>query len=302
MLSNQSYFKHFLKYPISRTSRKFIRQYRKDKELEVFLIMTLVVKNEEDILEKNIRFHKAMGVDGFIVTSHNCTDKTNEILAKLKKEGLVFEIIYKNTKGHEHHIWVNDMVNIAKEKYKANWVINADADEFYYSKFLNLKLNIIQAIKNGLNVLIVDSTFLFPTDEADFVRDSHYFVTKPFQQFEADSLGIIDDKKFAMFIGSQECTKIIHNTKDFISATDGNHSILMRHQKEFFDSNISLYHYHIRNYKGYEEKVKRWLDSAFCMEQGKGEHMKAMINLYKQGKLEQNFKEQWGGGYKEFSH
>lgn len=117
-MQKRDYLKHFLKYPISRTSRKFIRQYRKNKELEVFLIMTLVVKNEEDILEKNIRFHKAMGVDGFIVTTHNSNDKTNEILEKLQKEGLVFEIIYKNTQAHQHHIWVNDMVLLAKKNIK----------------------------------------------------------------------------------------------------------------------------------------------------------------------------------------
>ena len=28
------------------------------------LIMTLLVKNEEGMLEENLRFHKAMGVDG----------------------------------------------------------------------------------------------------------------------------------------------------------------------------------------------------------------------------------------------
>lgn len=300
-MQKRDYLKHFLKYPISRTSRKFIRQYRKNKELEVFLIMTLVVKNEEDILEKNIRFHKAMGVDGFIVTTHNSSDKTNEILEKLQKEGLVFEIIYKNTQAHQHHIWVNDMVLLAKKKYKANWIINADADEFYYSQFLNLKLNIIEAVKNGLNTLIVDSTFLFPTDEADFLRDSHYFVTKPFQKFEAQALNISNNKRFSIFIGSQNCTKVIHNTKDFKSSTDGNHSVLMTQQKQFFDANIRLYHYHIRNYKGYEEKVKRWLDSAHYMPKGQGLHMKRMINLYKEGKLKQNYEEQWGGGIKRFS-
>ena len=35
--------------------------------MDVKLLMTLVVKNEENIVEENIRFHCAMGVDGFIV-------------------------------------------------------------------------------------------------------------------------------------------------------------------------------------------------------------------------------------------
>lgn len=35
------------------------------------LIMTLLVKDEEEMLEKNLIFHKSLGVDGFIVTDNN---------------------------------------------------------------------------------------------------------------------------------------------------------------------------------------------------------------------------------------
>lgn len=297
---NKDYFKHLIRYPISRTSRRFIKTYRENRRLNIYLMMTLVVKNEAKILEKQIRFHKAMGVDAFIVTSHNSTDKTNEILEKLKAEGFVLEILYKSSQSHQHHIWVNDMIDIAKKKYKADWIINADADEFYYSKHLNLKVDIGEAIKAGLNNLWVDSTFLFPTDEEDYLRNSYYFIVKPFQSFEAKNLGIKDNKNFEIFIGSQECTKVIHNTKDFESITDGNHSVKMRNQKQFLASNVVLYHYHIRNYKEYEEKVKRWLDSAHYMPNGQGEHMKIMIKLYQQGKLRENYEAQFGTKMKDF--
>lgn len=300
MQNKQDYLRHLMKYPLSRKSRKFVKEYLENKRLRVYLLMTLVVKDEEEIIEKQIRFHKAMGVDAFIVTSHNSTDKTNEILKKLKMEGLIVEILYKNSQAHQHHVWVNDMVDIATKKYKADWVINADADEFYYSKCLNLKADIADAIKAGLNNLWVDSTFLFPTDEDDYLRDSHYFVVKPFQNFEAENLGIENNKNFEIFIGSQECTKVIHNTKDFEGITDGNHSVKMRNQRQFFASNIILYHYHIRNYKGYEQKIKRWLSSAHCMPEGQGEHMKTMISLYKQGKLRENYETQFGTAMKEF--
>ena len=44
------------------------------------LIMTLLVKNEEAMLERNLHFHKQMGVDGFIVTDNNSSDGTMRIL------------------------------------------------------------------------------------------------------------------------------------------------------------------------------------------------------------------------------
>lgn len=38
------------------------------------ITMTLLVRNEADILEDNIRFHHAMGVDSFIVMDNLSTD------------------------------------------------------------------------------------------------------------------------------------------------------------------------------------------------------------------------------------
>ncbi len=36
------------------------------------IIMTILVRNEENIIEENVLFHKAMGVDGIIITD-NCS-------------------------------------------------------------------------------------------------------------------------------------------------------------------------------------------------------------------------------------
>ena len=50
------------------------------------LVMTLLVKNEADIIEMNIRVHAALGVDSFVVMDHMSTDGTRDILESLGKE------------------------------------------------------------------------------------------------------------------------------------------------------------------------------------------------------------------------
>ena len=50
------------------------------------IVMTLLVKNEEDMIERHLQYHKQMGVDAFIVTDNNSTDHTPEILARYVKE------------------------------------------------------------------------------------------------------------------------------------------------------------------------------------------------------------------------
>lgn len=280
----------WLKWAFSRKARRRMKE-------NIKLIMTLVVRNEEDIIEQNIRFHCAMGVDGVIVISHNSTDNTNVILEKLKSEGLVLEIIEKTTPNHQHSIWVNEMVKIAKNKYGADWIINADADEFYYSNSLNLKKSILQC--DGASSLWVDSIFLFPDDKKDFLN-STYFVARPFQKFEADMLDLFNDKLYEDFIGSQGCTKVIHKTKGFVSICDGNHDVKMRPNKKFQSADIRLYHYHIRNYIGMEQKVARWFESIFLLPEGQGDHMKYMVNLYKTGKLREEYDRKFGEKMRNF--
>lgn len=270
--------------------RKLHREY---KERHMKLIMTYLVKDEEAIIEKNIRFHHAMGVDGFIVTSHNSTDRTNDILENLKKEGLVLEIIKQTDPSYKQDIWVGEMIILAKNKYKANWVINADADEFYYSKSLNLKKSILKA--PSANVLWVDSTFSYPADVDDF-----YFVTRPFQSYEADMLGIANDEKYKKFIGSQGCTKVIHKTRNFKKISMGNHDVQMRKARKIQSADIVLYHYHVTTYARFEEKVARWLSSAHLIPIGQCSHIKRLIELYQQGKLEDEYDEQYGDDMRNF--
>lgn len=291
----RKYIKHLIKYPFSRTSRNYIKNYQSN----IKLIMTLLVKNEEDILEKNIRYHKAMGVDGFIVTSHNSTDKTNEILKKLQDEGLVLEIIYETDPTYHQSLFVDRMIKLAKNKYKADWIINADADEFYYSKNLNLKTSIFEAKKAGLNVIWVDSIFLFPDNQENYLEESCYFVTKPFQDFEIKQLGLENDERFKEFTGSQGCTKVIHNTKDYKKIHMGNHDVKMKnHNRKMKTSDVLLYHYHIRNYKQQEEKVLRYINTE--MPKNCGTHMLSMIELYKNGKLKENYEKYFGDEIRNF--
>ena len=44
------------------------------------LSMVILVKNEEDIIEKNIKFHSKMGIDNFVIMDNNSDDNTRDIL------------------------------------------------------------------------------------------------------------------------------------------------------------------------------------------------------------------------------
>lgn len=47
------------------------------------ITMTLLVRNEQDIIAENIWFHHALGVDSFIVMDNLSTDATADIVKAL---------------------------------------------------------------------------------------------------------------------------------------------------------------------------------------------------------------------------
>ncbi|MFR9603469.1 MAG: glycosyltransferase family 2 protein, partial [Rikenellaceae bacterium] len=128
------------------------------------LIMTLLVKNEEHLLEQNLIFHKEMGVDSFIVTDNNSTDSTPEIIKKYEEKGWIVESIKETSTNYNQKRWVDRMIWLAKRKYRANWVINADADEFWYSPQGDLKHEIVPEA----NVLRCRVVNMYPEEGVDF--------------------------------------------------------------------------------------------------------------------------------------
>lgn len=81
----------------------------------------------------------SLGIDGILVTDNGSTDSTMEILKKYQEKGWIKEIIVNTSTTHPQAICVDKMIHIAKEKYHADWVINVDADEFWWTPLRNLK-------------------------------------------------------------------------------------------------------------------------------------------------------------------
>ena len=290
---DKEFLTNIIRYPVSKRARSYVEKYfDKKASKKIRLIMTLLVKDEEEILEKNIRFHKEMGVDGFIVTSHNSKDKTDEILEKLKEEGIVLEIIYEKDPAYHQVKFVDRMIKIAKRKYKADWIINADADEFYYSKSLNLKNEIYTAQKAGCNVIDVESTRIFPEDNSDYLNN-YYFVKNPFQEFEIEMLGL-NNNILKHYAGLYCCPKVIHRAKGYRKIEMGNHDIKMFGKKRVTSSNIVLYHFIVRSYQAQIDKLTRYKESINLISKGFGDHTRNMIKLYEEGKLKEEFDKEYG--------
>ena len=100
--------------------------------------MTLVVRDEEEILEDTLEYHLGAGVDLVLVTDHRSEDRTPEILESYERRGLV-RAFREDGRFNDQDAWQTRMARAAYVDHEADWVILGDADEFWWPRGASLK-------------------------------------------------------------------------------------------------------------------------------------------------------------------
>ena len=115
--------------------------------------MTLLVRDEEDILAANLDFHLAQGVDFVIATDNLSTDRTPAILSSYERRG-VLRTIHEPADDYSQAVWVTRMARLAAVEHGADWVINNDADEFWWPGHGSLR-DVLGAVPPDIGVVAV---------------------------------------------------------------------------------------------------------------------------------------------------
>lgn len=93
--------------------------------------MTMIVRDEDDVLEANLVHHLSQGADLVLVTDHRSTDGTPEILDAYARAGHV-RVIRETGEDYLQQQWQQRMARMAATELGADWVIGVDADEFWW--------------------------------------------------------------------------------------------------------------------------------------------------------------------------
>ena len=102
------------------------------------LVMTLLARDEEDIVASWLDFHLNAGVDFVVATDNRSNDGTTEILERYEREGHV-HLIREAGEDLRQDEWVTRMARLAATDFGADWVINSDADEFWWPRGPSLR-------------------------------------------------------------------------------------------------------------------------------------------------------------------
>ena len=176
------------------------------------LVMTLLARDEADIVEAWLAYHLNAGADFVIATDNRSEDGTTEILERYAREGHV-HLIREPGEDLRQNEWVTRMARLAATDFGADWVINSDADEFWWPRGASLR-DVLAAVppRYGTVGAFLRMFVPRPGDEAPFERMTVRF----------SALAPINDPASLY----KPIRKVVHRAHPKITLTRGNHAVI----------------------------------------------------------------------------
>jgi Glycosyl transferase family 2 len=229
------------------------------------IAMTLVVRDEVDVVAHWLRYHLACGVDLVLATDHRSVDGTSDILRDYERSG---RVVVQREEGDvlRQAEWVTHMARLAALEHDADWVIPSDADEFWWSRAGSFA-EILDAVPEQFGVV------------RGLMR---HFVHRPGDEpfFERMTVRARPSTDLSSPYHAQ--VKIAHRAVADARVSVGNHDAegtRLRLLREWFP--FEVLHFPIRDDKQLEAKFLRRATSP------DGQHIVRALDLLARGKREQ---------------
>ncbi len=257
------------------------------------LVMTLLVKNEIDILKDNIDFHLARGVDFIIATDNNSSDGTLELLKLYRDEG-VLHLIEEPSDGYYQEAWVNRMAKIAYEEYEADIIFHNDADEFWSPDSSNLKVELLRypavdLIKvKAKNIILADKG-----GEEVYPDDAKYAVVKALEKKRGQKSRLMSSNN--IYLNRPHRKVMFKTAKGLIKVRQGNHRYYDE-KNEYVSTRsreITIYHFPSRGMPHFLRKTVEGgvaYGNSDDLKSNMGEHWREWYKAYENGRLEEQYR------------
>jgi hypothetical protein len=109
----------------------------------VKIVLTLLARNEADIIDAHLAFHLNAGVDFVVAIDNGSEDGTTDVLESYARSGCLD--LTRDPGELRQSEWVTRLARRAAAEFGADWVINSDADEFWWPRGGSLK-QVLEAV------------------------------------------------------------------------------------------------------------------------------------------------------------
>jgi hypothetical protein len=202
------------------------------------LVMTLLVRDEQDIVRENLDFHLAQGVDLVIVTDNGSEDATTEILREYESRGVV-RLLFETSDDYSQGRWVTRMARLAADE-GGDWVINNDADEFWWPRTGSLK-STFEQLGAGVGLVVARRVNFVPRPEDG----------RPFWERMT-----LRERESLNPLGKPLPPKLAHRADPEIVVAQGNHKVEgVQLGERLDDGSIEILHFPMRAYSQFENKI-----------------------------------------------
>ena len=175
--------------------------------------MTLLARDEADIVDAWLDFHLNAGADFVVATDNRSVDGTTDVLEGYAREGHL-HLIREAGEDLRQNEWVTRMARIAATEFGADWVINSDADEFWWPRGASLN-NVLAAVPPRYGTVSAFLRVFVPRPDG-----SDPFSERMTVRFSA--LAPINDPASLY----KPIRKVIHRAHPQIQLTRGNHALV----------------------------------------------------------------------------
>jgi len=203
------------------------------------IVMTLLVRDEEDVVESNIDFHLAQGVDFIIATDNLSVDRTPDILRRYERRG-VLRYIHEPADDYSQSAWVTRMARLAATEHGADWVINNDADEFWMPERGTLR-QVFAAVPPPLGVVEVRRHNFVAVEGAGAFQDRMIWR-------EAVSLNAL---------GHPLPPKVAHRASAGVEVAQGNHAVTGVFPPMVGTAGLEILHFPLRHRMQFINKIAK---------------------------------------------
>ncbi|MGN8049778.1 glycosyltransferase family 2 protein [Curtobacterium sp. 22159] len=213
------------------------------------LAVTLMVRDEADVLPAWLDHHVAQGFDVFVITDNGSVDGTTELLTVFaERDDVTVDLRHDPVHRKQQGTVVTRMARDAATTHHADWVVNADADEFILAvdrtRTVRQVFERLDPVVGAFTVPVVNMTGRLAKSGAGIER-LHWRDERSVDELRA--IGLI----------APPTTNAVHVGDPNVTVVQGNHQVSVANGAPVPDElRLEVLHLPWRSWKQYKHRVE----------------------------------------------